>query len=315
MHDAPHMQKILAAARADCAPATWSRGVELSRTGTALGEPVGDPIEVRVSTESGSPGPTVTLWPEKPDWWCECPRRDEVCIHVATAVIALHRAWQAGKALPAAPQGPALSYRFSRSLGGLSLVRHWVQDGEARPLAVTLASLTQQDPVVLVPSAADLATESLLSGRPPGLIARSLMGRLLAAMQDCLDVQLDTRKIKIGESRPVMVASLAHQGSGMAAAAARQDPTITRSSPTARCCAATARRAIERQPLAQRNRGAGRATAAVKLPAPEDFRASSPTYCPPCGPRAHGYRRRRPAGHRPPAAAFGGPAEGRQGDA
>ena len=75
--------------RSACFPATWSRGVELTRLDAVVGERAdGDEIVFRVTTRGGMICPQVTLFSDDEDWDCECSSREDVCEHVAAAVIA-----------------------------------------------------------------------------------------------------------------------------------------------------------------------------------------------------------------------------------
>lgn len=256
MHYRSAMQALLAAVRQACSPAVWSRGVELSRSGSVLGERVnGEEIELKVSTQGGMICPTVTLFPKDLDWTCDCPSRDDACVHVAAAVIALNRARQEGKLMPESTKPTArLQYRFNRTPSGLALERYLVHAGEARPLGMTLAALAAnagRGGPAFVASSADLATELVLSNRPHGVIARPLMVRLLAAMQDCPDVQLDGKPIKIGEAQPVIIAQLTARPPGHLLTV-RQDPTITTVFANGAVLAGDTLRAIGDNPLSAR---------------------------------------------------------------
>ena len=95
------MQELLEAIRAACSPGTWSRGVELARAGSVMGEAnEGDEIVLRVSLQGGMNSMQVVLFPDDADWTCDCKFREDACPHVCAAVIALKRARDDGLDLP-----------------------------------------------------------------------------------------------------------------------------------------------------------------------------------------------------------------------
>src|SRR5262245_3756366 len=117
------MEKAFAAVRAACSPAVWSRGIELVRAGAVVGEQAGeDEARLRVATKGGMIARTVVLFLDDGDWECTCGARP--CEHAAAAVIALKRARDEGRDLPA-PAHPtgSIAYRFHRGAGGLALTR------------------------------------------------------------------------------------------------------------------------------------------------------------------------------------------------
>ena len=98
-------------------PAIWSRGVELVRAGAVIGEAEREgEILLRVALRGGVLSHAVSLQPGDVTWECDCRGAYDPCEHVAAAVIALRRARQEGRALPApAAGGPAFSPRTPRS--------------------------------------------------------------------------------------------------------------------------------------------------------------------------------------------------------
>ncbi|HET6344831.1 MAG TPA: SNF2-related protein, partial [Myxococcota bacterium] len=185
-------------------------------------------VELRVSTQGGMIAPLVTLWPQDADWSCDCPSREEACVHVAAAVIALNQARLQGKALPQ-PAAPVarLSYRFTRAPGGLALERYLVHgDGEQR-LELTLAAVAQGRGPTFVATQTDLAVEVMLGTRTRGVMACQLMRKLLALLVDCPDVQVEGKTVRVAEARPVMRARLGKRPDGSLLLQLIQDPAIT----------------------------------------------------------------------------------------
>jgi uncharacterized Zn finger protein len=92
------VQKLLAAVHAAASPRDWSRGVELSRAqAVMLIRSTAEEIVVQVAVKGAAVSPTVTLWPARTEWSCDCDSRADPCFHVAAAVIALKRAAEEGQ--------------------------------------------------------------------------------------------------------------------------------------------------------------------------------------------------------------------------
>ena len=98
-----NLQRLFESIRETCTAQDWSRGVDLARGGAVAGEGEQDgEISLRVSV-SGSPvSPSVLLLPDDEDWDCDCGSREDVCEHVAAAIIALRQARRAGEQLSGA---------------------------------------------------------------------------------------------------------------------------------------------------------------------------------------------------------------------
>ena len=77
------------------APAAYrARGVKLARQGVVEGVKAEasygeEEITLRVVDPSARMAFTVTVWPEEPDWACDCPIEHDTCPHAVAAVIAL----------------------------------------------------------------------------------------------------------------------------------------------------------------------------------------------------------------------------------
>jgi hypothetical protein len=194
------MQALFEEIRHTCSPKTWSRGVELHRAGAVIGERHSSAeIVLKVATQVGMAYATVTLWPQEIGWECDCKTSAEVCAHVAAAVIALRRAGQEGKLLPAPKAPPAhVGYRFTRverSLVFDRLVRRGDRTQVLEGSLVGVAAGRAEGPTVLV-TQADLAVERALGSRLSGRIPREMMPQLLKALAQCSEVHLDTVRVK-----------------------------------------------------------------------------------------------------------------------
>ena len=191
------MEKAFAAVRAVCSPAVWSRGIELVRLGAVVGERMqDDEARLRVATKGGVIARTVTLFLDDGDWECTCGARP--CEHAAAAVIALKRARDEGKDLPA-PSRPtgAIAYRFRRGPGGLALERG-VRMGESFvPFETTLSALSANpDAPTFTARQDDLAVELALSGHRRGALPKAIVAKLLRAMAALTDVELEGKPVR-----------------------------------------------------------------------------------------------------------------------
>jgi superfamily II DNA or RNA helicase len=194
------MQALFEEVRDNCSPKTWSRGVELSRAGAVIGEQNdGKEIVLKVATQVGMAYATVTLWPKTVGWECDCKTAEEVCAHVAAAVIAFRRAQQEGKALPAPKAPPGrVGYRFTRLERYLVFERLLIRGDRAQVLEGSLAGVTEgrsAGPAVIV-TQVDLAVERVLGTRFSGRLPRELMPQLLKVLAQCTEVLLDTTPVK-----------------------------------------------------------------------------------------------------------------------
>jgi len=186
-----------AAVRTACSPAVWSRGIELVRAGAVVGEQSGaDEARLRVATKGGMIARTVVLFLDDGDWECTCGARP--CEHAAAAVIALKRAREEGRELPA-PARPtgSIAYAFRRGPGGLALTRG-VRLGESVvPFETTLSALSANpDAPTFTARQDDLAVELALSGHRRGAVPKAIVARLLRAMAALPDVELDGKPVR-----------------------------------------------------------------------------------------------------------------------
>ncbi|MBI5533334.1 MAG: DEAD/DEAH box helicase [Deltaproteobacteria bacterium] len=194
-------QSLFAAVRAACNADVWSKAVELCRSETVYGESATqEEIRIRVNEGDGLVRPTVQLWPEDADWWCDCSSSSEGCVHAAAAVIAMRQSRKAGKEMPGEDRPSArLSYRFVRTAAGLAFARYLVTDDRATRLESSLASMAAgASGVRLAVSQSDVEVELVTGVRVAGLIPPLIMPRLLDALSSCEDVQLDGKPVQTG---------------------------------------------------------------------------------------------------------------------
>jgi superfamily II DNA or RNA helicase len=189
------IQSLFEAIRRECSTAEWSRGVELVRADAVSGDSDrGDEIVIRVLERGGLICPCVNLFPEDAEWDCDCASREPGCAHAAAAVIALRRARAEGAGLPGSERtGGRIGYRFRRHSGGLALNRVVISGAANETLKTTLAAIAsgRVDGPQFLATQSDLAVERILGSRLHGALPRGIIPRLLEALADCPNVQLD----------------------------------------------------------------------------------------------------------------------------
>jgi superfamily II DNA or RNA helicase len=221
---------LFEAVRRACAPATWSRGVELTRADAVVGErAAAEELVFRVTTRGGMICPRVRLFLDDLEWDCECASRESVCEHVAAAVIAWRRSREEGRELPVPRTGAGrVGYRFRRAAGSLALERVIVRDGEERSLDTTLAALA--DGRVAGPrfmaTQADLAVELVLGTHRRGPIPANLLPRVLAALAGESDLTLDGRPVRVAVDPVLPRARVEDSGDGFFVVV-EPDPAVT----------------------------------------------------------------------------------------
>ena len=224
------MQALFEEIRDTCSPKTWSRGVELSRAGAVIGERHnGAEIVLKVATQVGMAYATVTLWPQEVGWECDCKTSEEVCAHVAAAVIAVRRAGQEGKRLPAPKAPPAhVGYRFTRVERSLVFERLLLRGDRTQVLEGSLAGIATgraEGPTVVV-TQRDLAVERALGTRLSGRLPRDIMPQLLKALMQCPEVHLETVPVKTSATPVLPQGRLIDQQEGFLLYI-EPDPSIT----------------------------------------------------------------------------------------
>ncbi len=211
------LQDLFAAIREACDASTWSRGVELSRSGAVSGErDEGEEVVLRVSTRGGLVSPTVTLYLDDEEWDCDCGTAEDVCEHVAGSVIALKRARNEGEALPKGDTTAGrIGYRLTRADGTLHFSRVVVGDSETT-LAATLAAVSsgRVDGPAFVATQEDLRVERVLGAARNGRLPRGLWQKLVPALEGCRDITLDGDPIQSSGERVGWVAVLEDQNEG-----------------------------------------------------------------------------------------------------
>jgi superfamily II DNA or RNA helicase len=194
------VNELLENLREACSAPQWNEAVQLARHGAVTGESEQDgEVILRVSKEDGKICYTVSLWPEYPDWTCECPESGEACAHVAAAAIALNKSQKKGESLPSSYRDEAaIAYRFTRSELGLCFQRVLVKGEEDLPFGYSLAALVNGDvdgPSVMA-TKSDMRVDGVLNYRMRSTAADPTLMRadeaeILLALRESRDVTLD----------------------------------------------------------------------------------------------------------------------------
>ncbi len=195
---------IMDAVREAARPDIWSRGVSLVREDRVIqvSEDVEEFILQIVPASQGKPC-TVHLWPEDPDWSCDCAARLRPCPHIAAAAIALRRSQENGVALPSIRDRAAvIGYRWTRMAQGLHMQRVVIDQDEERPLTGALNG-KHDGGSHLIFGEGDLEAERALSHRFGMIIPKERIPRLLHALSDNKSLVLDGEPIQ-ASSRPVV---------------------------------------------------------------------------------------------------------------
>ena len=222
------MTAVFEAVRNACSPQLWSRGIELVRSDAVIGERSDDDsIAVRVATKGGMIARNVTLYLDDAHWECSCGAA--ACEHAAAAVIALKRARDAGRELPApVVETGRIAYRFQRGPGGLAMSRGIVSGTGFHPFEATLAALSARK--VVAPAFAarqeDLAAELALGTHRRGPLPRAIVSKLLRALSSCEDVTLDGTPVRTSPAPVGPRVAVEDQGDGFRVAI-EDDPAVT----------------------------------------------------------------------------------------
>ncbi|MBC8071562.1 MAG: helicase, partial [Deltaproteobacteria bacterium] len=198
------MDALLAAIRNSCAPATWSRGVELARSdAVTVLEQTAKEVELRVATKGGLIAPLVTLFLAEDEWSCECNWHEDACAHVAAAAIAMQQAARDGKPLVHAATPAAAGrvvYRFTIAGESLALARVIVHAGGEHRLDGTMAALAlgKVKGPKFVASAADLRFEKQLGSFSAGVLQRHSVAKVFAALAGAGEITMAGKPIQLG---------------------------------------------------------------------------------------------------------------------
>jgi len=208
--------------RGSAARSVWSQGGELARRRTVsrVAE-AGDEIELRTAVPGRVVAHTVFLRPEAAAWECTCDSREDPCVHVAAAVIALRNGWLAAA-------DARLGYRLARADGGLVFERTVVGDAGEEPFRGTLAAAARGAGAAaasrVAASPLDQEIELLLGAQRAGRLPRGVLHKLVAALESAPDVRLDGRAVRTSAAPCSWRARVTDDGPGFRLALERDPP-------------------------------------------------------------------------------------------
>ncbi len=196
------MNQLFQTVRSRTSRANWSRGAQLARGGAVVVSSSDNGTVALSVAQKGQLACNVTLYPEQRDWECSCDSTEDVCQHVAAAVIAIRALKRAGVGEAQGQARPGhLGYRFERVDGRLALRRTIVLGRHEAPLTVTLAEalLGKHNGPPLHADEVDKKIEMTMGSYNGGPIPLSLMPRLLDALSDAGDIRYNGRPVRVGK--------------------------------------------------------------------------------------------------------------------
>lgn len=210
-------------------PGVWSKGVALSRENSVIEDSRssdGSEITLRVRAGHKPVSPKVNLWPEDEDWYCDCGDRNDPCIHIIAAVVALKNGTLAStsSSSPSSEvqfQLPELHYCFVRKENLLALER-WIVRGDKRePLTQSLIRFTGgissgRIAAPSVPATQDDFTidQILYEISPTAPLPRATLARLLPALRSCPHLFFEGKPIQISPQKLGLRARLTAESGG-----------------------------------------------------------------------------------------------------
>lgn len=229
MDDKTTVAKLYDAVREESNATLWSRAEHLAKTSTVDAKRThNDELEVKLTTRGGMVSPLVVLSTAQTDWSCDCSGEGPVCVHAATAVIAIRASLNTEDKVPELKVPTAkVGYRLTRLAGNLAIERVLVRAGKETTLKGRLSQAARkignEDVAV---SQADLAVDVVMGPLAAGRIPRQITTRLLKELKGCTDVTLDGKKVRVGTARPVVSVFVEDHDDGFRVSA-EQDPKIS----------------------------------------------------------------------------------------
>jgi hypothetical protein len=234
------VDELLTEIRQACAAPTWSRGVERARAGAVvLVADRGDEVELRVTMGSGVMSPLVCLYPDEQEWDCECNSREDACMHVAAAAIALKQLREGGSQAPrpSGAPGPApkpvatpavVAYRLLALEHKLALRRVVAVEGQDdRPIRGSLKQAGQGLGRPLITTEADLSFEKRFGTVTGAVLSAEQLPDVLHALSKVEHLTLDGRPVTIGPKSAGLCIRISDLGNDLHAKL-DQDPGVDR---------------------------------------------------------------------------------------
>jgi superfamily II DNA or RNA helicase len=215
---------LFEAVREACARPVWSRGGEIARRREVRRDPGrAQPGELALCVvEPGrATARRVLLFPEEGEWECSCPSRENPCVHVAAAAIALHHGWLL-------EVEARLGYRFRREPGGLHFERVAVAAAGEETFRGTLAAAARgagEGPQVVADDG-DQEIELILGSQRAGRLPRGILHKLIPALESRSDVRLGGEPVRASAAACEWRARLVDEGPGFRLFLERH-PTVT----------------------------------------------------------------------------------------
>lgn len=197
------MDELFAAVRETASARTWSAGVELSRNqAVVVDSHRDDEIECSVRARTGPRRFQVHLYVEDEDWSCTCSSSEDVCEHVAAAVITLRQASKRGQQPNRPADAVRIRYHFLSDGDRLRLERELVNGANQRePLKRTLEAESRERDVLS--RDVDFRIEAALGSRAREVLPRDMLMRVLSELVDEV-VHLDGHEVTAGRPHPGM---------------------------------------------------------------------------------------------------------------
>lgn len=210
-----------------CLPGIWSKGVALARAGSVIEDShkKGEWV-LRVSSTDRPVSRTVSLWTEDEDWYCDCDDRNDVCAHVAAAVIALKGDLLQKRKSPLV----RVTYKFLRASGKLRLER-WLENERLTQSLVSRVGGIQSGRITAPPISVtqdDLAVDSVWQNSHSADLDRATLGRVLKLLSGLGQITLDGTPIEVNGQPIVLRGILTDEGAGYRLKVGR-DPSILES--------------------------------------------------------------------------------------
>ena len=223
------MQALFNAVRESCSAQAWSQGVQLTRADAVqLIAQSDDEAELRVTTPTHTVSPVVTLYLEDEDWSCQCDDPNDVCPHVAAAVIALRRAKAEGTDLREPNQPTAtITYNLKVSATKLKVERLLTHGEQTHPIQTSIALVKRNilDGENLIISEQDLAFEAKFGLGTADINSRQQITKLFATLTGAPSVTLKGNTIELGKPLTGMEAIVEDHPDG-AWVRLQQDPGV-----------------------------------------------------------------------------------------
>ncbi|MBA2320685.1 MAG: hypothetical protein H0V89_05960, partial [Deltaproteobacteria bacterium] len=197
------LEGLFAAVREGAGPRAWEAAVKLARDGAVVGvSDDGEEVVLQVKMGGRAVPFEVHLWPDDPDWGCECGLPGAACVHVAASTIALAtlRANGPVAALPVASKTYRVSIEYDLTSEGEALTVRRMLRRPTGERTVLGGALAQKD---VIAGPADASAETLLVRSPPGALSGEAVRRLIALLGKDATVLLDGAPIAL-DPTPVL---------------------------------------------------------------------------------------------------------------